>query len=260
MLLKRLRPVIAGFFLALSVGNLHPQNALKVECYESMPRYYLDEDGKVRGLGVDLIQYVNSKSQYKLVYPETVIPLARVESHLSDGYINAIFGLGKTDVRQKNMIVGESLFDQNLMAVVRLDDKVDFKTLKDLVALGDQGIVLAVRVSSMTEQLKKIPGLKVDDGAYSYEQTLRKLLASRGRIAIYNDINAGFIVKNSEFSGKVKILSLDLSQEPQALQALPQHVMFSKTTDRAAIDEINRVIATGKKNGDIKKILDKYRF
>lgn len=218
--------VVACISLVLhaTAARAETNPALIAECFDAEPRYYM-EGIKVKGLGIELLQYISSKASRKITYRDEITPLARAENNLLAGDIDIILGIGKTPARAQNYVIGESLFEQSTMAVVRKNDTTTFKTLKDFVDLGDRGVVLGVRSASVTTALKSVPGLVVDDAANNIEQALEKLVAERGRVAIYNNVNTPFVMKKPQFAGQLKVADLDFSLASSLVVTPIHHVL-----------------------------------
>lgn len=231
--LTRLASAAAILLASLTAMAADKPASVKL-CYESEDTYpWVLKDRP--GLNIVLLKAVEQKLGVKLEL--NAQPWKRCQSELKDGVFDGIFSASfKTDRLEIGVypMVGDKTDDSKAMMM----DGYTLYRLKGGSAKWD-GKVLTVAGSvgaqpgySIIDQLKSL-GAKVDDGARSADDNLKKLIAGRvDAVALQSLEGENSLNTNTEFSAKIEKVSPPLVNKPYFLmlskQFAGQHPEFAK--------------------------------
>ena len=230
---------------------------MTTDLQDTAPKFMLkDGEGKpASGICIDIMRLLEVGGNFKFRYTFTYTPNKLIESNIQSGESDVHFGWASTPERQKIATFGEELYKVTYLGVVRKDDKVDFKSVADLIKLGDQGTVLSVAGVASTANLKKIAGLKVDDEGKDMGKNLDKLAAGKGRVFIYQSLAIGFEMQKPANSNRFKVIKIDFGGI-EAFNESPQYIVFSKKVPAETVQKINSAVVKSRK--EIDAIVKKY--
>lgn len=228
---------------------------LKTELQDNSPKFMLDSGGKASGICIDIFNLLDSKEKIKFVYANAFVATKAIEANVASAAADVHCGWVKNEAREKIATFGEELFKVSYPGVVRAADKVDFKSVSDLINLESQGKVLGVNGVGSTSSLQKINGLLVDDSAKDAEQALKNLAAGRGRVFVYTSLAINYELSQPENKGKFRTIQIDFEGN-KAFNTSAQYIVFSKKVPPATVAAVNAAIAKNRK--DIEAIVKKY--
>lgn len=182
---------------------------------------------------------------------EQYLPVLRIERELAAGSMDVFFGLLKTAARLERFrfIDQPPLYISRHRAAVRAQDREAdaVRSLDDIRALGDQGVVLATRGTAYTSYLLRQPGLKVDDGATDHVQNLRKLLKGRGRFFYQSEGMIRQLIQAEGLQDEVRML-------PTVFAAEPLLVACSPTLDAARLARLTAAMNALESDGSAARL------
>ncbi|KAF0167145.1 MAG: Secreted protein [Rhodocyclaceae bacterium] len=242
--------------LSLSCLSAFGQNKiiLATDIQDTAPKFML-KDGKPAGIGIDIMNLLEATGNFKFRYEFKFTPGKAIQANMKSGESDIHIGWALTPERQKFATFGEELFKVTYVGVVRKDDKADFKSVSDLIKLGDQGIVLANFGAASTASLKKIQGLKVDESGEDMTTNLAKLAGGKGRVYIFHNLGIGYEMQKPGNASKFRVVNIDFETH-EALKETPQFVAFSKKVPAETVQKINSALVKSKK--EIDAIVKKY--
>ncbi|MBL0088413.1 MAG: transporter substrate-binding domain-containing protein [Ideonella sp.] len=235
--------------LAFAAAPVQAQLTLKTELQDNSPKFILDKAGKASGICIDIFNLLESKEKIKFVYPAAFVATKAIEANVASAAADVHCGWVRNDAREKIATFGEELFKVSYPGVVRANDKLDFKSVSDLINMESQSTVLGVNGVGSTSSLQKINGLRVDDSAKDAEQALKNLAAGRGRIFIYTSLAINYELKQPENKGKFKLVQLDFEGN-KAFNTSGQHMVFSKKVPPETVSKVNAAIVKNRKEID----------
>ena len=235
--------------LAIAAAPVQAQITLKTELQDNSPKFILDKAGKASGLCIDIFNLLESKEKIKFDYQAAFVATKAIEANVASAAADVHCGWVKNAAREKIATFGEELFKVSYPAVVRANDKVDFKSISDLINLDSQNTVLGVNGVGSTSSLQKINGLRVDDSAKDAEQALKNLAAGRGRVFVYTSLAINYELSQPENKGKFKIIPLDFEGN-KAFSTSAQYIVFSKKVPADTVSKVNAAIAKNRKEID----------
>ncbi|MDZ7918918.1 ABC transporter substrate-binding protein [Rhodoferax sp.] len=216
----------------------------------SPPKMYL-QDGKSRGILIDILQYADQELREDELRIE-LYPWARAYRYATSG-VGGIVGLSWTQERSTLFDYSDPVYVDDVVIVVRKDKQFSFKELADLqgkrVGLGRGG--------SYGEAFEKAreAGLFVVDGDGGATDRINKLVLGRLDCALFNAGKAGFeelLRSNKTLEGlrdMLVVLPVPLRSDPNFL-AFPKNMQM-----KPWLDKFNQVIKRGYARGDIPKII-----
>lgn len=221
----------------------------------SPPKIYAEGD-QAQGMLVDILRYADAAMPGHRLNLH-LYPWARAYKMAESGQAGVI-GLSWTTDRQQVFDYSEPLFYDEVVVVVRHDDKLIFNRIEDLkgrrIGLGVGG-----SFGDEFEQARRQGVFQVDEDNGPVSR-LKKLLASRIDAALINPGNAGL--------QRAIALDPELSRRAAEFQVLAQplkrdanYLGFHKRLGMGDfLAEFNRHIRRGYANGDIPRLLAPYQL
>lgn len=221
------------------------------------PLRWLNSDGKLTGLDVDIIDYVMKKLKipYKI---ELVESGARLDSYYKDSppYADIIFTFSYTDERAKYVYYPKEShisFNWNFFYLKENKGKYVFNTYNDL-AKWKIGITKGNAYSDdFLKAIKEVP-LEVDEITTNSMQ-LDKLLAKRFDLVPLN-------TKATLYEAKMKGIIDKISYLPKPIKDKEYFNIFIKASTYPGLMDIAQkydvILKKMKQDGTLKKILAKY--
>ncbi|MEE2023512.1 MULTISPECIES: substrate-binding periplasmic protein [Alkalimonas] len=216
--------VIGNYAVA---GNEASELIIKTMLQDSAPKYIEQADGSYTGLAIDIMQALErADGTLAFQFDRLNTPFPRIVHELQHNRIDAFVGAIYTDERAELFDYLEpALYStQNRLLVRQQDASLVIGSLKDVVAMGRDAVILVDRGTAHHNWLQSIPGLRIDGGANTREQNLLKLLSERGRFYYSTDLGVLHTARAMGIEQQIHFLPLVLKEEPQYLvvaKALP---------------------------------------
>lgn len=235
-----------SFFTATLFANDIDKITIMTEEY---PPYNLTQNGKLKGLSVEILdlmlQKVGSKQTSKNV---KVLPWARSYSMVQLKKDTMLFSMFRTEQRDK-LFKWVGPIDSSVTALIaRKDKKIKINSVEDIKKYK----IGTVKDDIGELALKELGVVKTDSisGTNSIEKSIRKL--DRGRIDLFSYMYEpkswkidGFDPKNYE--------------NVYTLQKKDLYYAFHIETDDKVIQTLQTALDALKKEGKVKKIISKYK-
>lgn len=245
--MKRFISALLGLGCALAAWSAD----LTIYGGDSSPPKMFVQEGKARGILIDILQYADQELRDDELRIE-LYPWARAYRYATSG-IGGIVGLSWTQERSILFDYSDPVYVDDVVIVVRKDKQFSFKELADLqgkrVGLGRGG--------SYGEAFEKAreAGLFVVDGDGGATDRLNKLVVGRLDCALFNAGKAGFeeLLRSNK---ALEALRDTLVVLPVPLRSDPNFLAFPKNMQmKPWLERFNQVIKKGYARGDIQKII-----
>lgn len=170
---------------------------------------------QVVGLCIDILHAIERLDpELRFVGTQHWLPMPRVEAGLAAGTLDVACALLRTPEREARFLFIEpALFPANFYLAVRADDQVRVKDWDDVRRLGAQGTVLVMHGFGIAQRLKRIGGLRVDDGGNDSATNFNKLLAGRGRFYLHRAPGIQWEISRAGMDNRIKLLSPPILSE-----------------------------------------------
>ena len=246
------------FLILMSINLFGSSYTLKTDLQDVPPKFFVDKKNKISGVSYEIIKLVEKSSKYKFSFDKDLIPISRVTHNLEFGLSDIQFGLQKTAEREQKLIYGEELYKIKIVGLMKKTNPIIIKSISDLVKYNKKIRILTQYGTAIDSSLKKIPGLNIDSGSKSLENSVEKLKLDRGEIVIYHDLSINYLMNLDKNKEEYKIVTIDFEGYNE-LKDVGQFVVFSKKVPKNVIKDINETIQKLKKSGEIDEILKKYK-
>lgn len=223
---------------------------------DSAPKYVFMADGRVGGLGIDLMQALaHQDGNMRFEFAPLMTPFPRILFELEQGRIDVFIGAIYTDERAKNLhFLQPSLYQTtNRLVVRRQDAALAIDSLDDLRALGRDGMILVDRGTAHQQWLQQTGGLRLDAGADQRELNLQKLISGRARFYYSTDLGVLYTARQLGIESQIAVLPLVLKTEPQ-------YLVVSVKADGRIAARLQAALQTLSDNGHLDAITAPYRF
>lgn len=214
------------------------------------PKYYL-EDGKAKGILIDIMKYVdiNLPSSFKF----ELYPWKRAYNYALHGK-GGIIGLSMTNQRLEKFDCSEVMYYDTIILVVLKGNEFSYDKITDLQE-KIIGIQRGASYGEELEQSKKILQFEEDD---SGEQRLLKLLNNRIDVALIGPGNIG-LINIIKQNNELTIRKDEFVIIPKPFCRDPNYFAFSKKMNRQDfLSEFNKVLIKEYESGDIQRIINNY--
>lgn len=218
---------------------------LSLYCEDDKPLQYFDENKKLTGLTVEVVQEIQKRIDNKDRIQ--VVPWSRGMDKLNKEPNSFLFTMARTADREHlYQWIGPILFIEYGL-YVKADSKIQIKSLDDAKKIGLIGVY---RDDIRDQTLSKL-GFTNLDRASSVASSFKKLMI--GRIAAYADAKKGVAITANlaGYQEKDVKLAYDLFKNPL-------YIAVSKNTDAAIVKQWNNTLDEMKKDKSFLKILKKY--
>lgn len=244
---------IVLFLLLIFLGTACAQSniILKTTAQESYPKYYMDKNGKMAGLCVDILQAVDE------ILPDVEIagygeftPFKRLQILLNENQLDLFFGFKKNDKRLKLYhFLDHPLYTLNYTVAVKKDDVITIRNFDDIRHLSSNAIITPL--GSATERfLNKEENLTILT-PYTIIDAFKMANWERGRFVFYHDLGLHSIINTHEIAKDFKVL-------PVTFHHYSHYVAFSKNIPGTVVYKIEKALKTLEKNGTLDQIRKKY--
>ncbi len=178
----------------VSIG--YADEITKIVTNEEPPTNYYSKEGKFTGPSTEIVEEIKKKMD---LYVEIeVLPWARAYMYAKKEPNIAIFTAGKTQGRIDHgfHFIGP-IFTRNHVLLKRKGTPYLIKSLEDV---KKQKLLVGSMRGDWRAKLLKDYGIRVDEGAASHEQNIRKFMRKRFDLWVLSDLDAPFVVKNAGFN------------------------------------------------------------
>lgn len=252
--MKKSTRILLILFLSYSIC-LSEKIILKTEAQQSYPKFYRNQEGKIAGLGIDIMNAIEElDSTISFSYSKDFTPWKRIKKDLETGQIDIYLGLVKNSDREKIYDFLETpLYNLQHVVAVRIDDTVNVKNFQDIANLKNEGIILTLKGSGTISYMNnQIEGLIIDDGGESVVDNIYKLIKYRGRFMYYHNIAIYSIIKKEQLEDKVKVL-------PTVFRDYYQWAAFSKNVPEDVKKKVEEAFKALSESGKLEEIVQRYK-
>lgn len=236
------------FALMILLSFNLPAKELIFNTQDFKPYSYL-ENNIAKGAGVEIIDAVCKKAnlQYKINF----YPWLRAQKGVEEGKAQGLFVLAKSTDREQWLNFSESLIDTEYALFISTDDKTQYKSINEF----KNKIIGVYGPSNTSTALEKLAS---EIGNITIEMTpddieAFKKLDSKRIDAVYSNRDVGQML--------IKDLNLNNTKLGISHKKITYFIALSKQyADEESAKLFFETLKAMKKNGEIKKILDKYRM
>lgn len=257
--MKLVTPFLA---IALSAAALSSQAApvtLTTAAQDNSPKF-IQQNGKMAGIAVDVMRALEKVDpELKFTWEENFWPMKRIENGLmpevasGPEHIDLFVGMGKTPEREKKYRYAPTLlYSVKNVVFVRANDDAKISSLEDIKQVSGENTVLANNGYVQATTVKAIAGLKVDDGAKTNSDNLKKLIDGKGRFFYASELSGLYEAKQDGLTAKVKVLQI-------AGEDTGQWIAISNAVPKATADKLEAAIKKLVSSGEMTKIMNKYK-
>jgi len=258
----RHRWMLPGVLISVLLTLMQPAHAIAVihtaAQEASEPKYVaiVNPQGKpaIGGMCVDIMRAIE-KADRELQFTGDQVwqPRARIDAGLKAGNIDVICGVQRIARNTAQyQFAATPLFSVNYLLAVRADDAIAVEDWEDIRKLGNEGIILTLRGFGIVDILTQMGGLKIDDTATSSISNLKKLLAGRGRFYCHRSPGIGLAIRQAGLEDKIRLLS-----KPQLTEKF--YMGMAKNMQPELVKKIGAALVLLEKNGDLKRIFERYQ-
>jgi len=229
--------------------NIHADNktiVLNMGGKDYPPYLILKDDKKPEGIMYEVLQSIASKYNY-VVVPARV-PRKRVTLFIINGKLDATPRAKQWTKNPDDFLFTDKIIDFKDLIFYLKTNKLIFNDVKDL---------FGKRISTHTgykypllEKYFKTNKIKRDDSNYELSM-IRKVIAKRTDGVIINEKVGEWLLKTNGWTNKFEKTDKDLGN-------VGYRIMFSKKW-KPFVDNFNKELENMKKNGELDKILNKYK-
>ena len=233
----------------ISYGNMI---TLKTEFQNTPSKIIKTDDGKLKGITIDIINMIQKKTDYRFTYKNSDSTLLRIKEELVKNRIDVYFGMLKDGGREKYIDFIEPLYNIHYVVVTLAENQEKIESIDDLKKASQKTPVLTVFGSIIEDNLNS-NGIKNEAGGKSIETNLDKLLGKRANYVVYHDIAIHYGINEKKYRGKFKVLKLNIKEDSLWL-------VVSFKLDKKIKDELKEIVRNLKKESEWKKMMKKYNL
>lgn len=248
--------------VVLSVAALAAQAApiaLTTAAQDNSPKF-VTQGGKMGGIAVDVLRALEKiDPDLKFSGEESFWPMKRIENGLlaevasGPEHIDLFVGMAKTPEREKKYrYVSTMIYSVKNVVFVRANDDVKISSLEDIAKLSGDNLVLANNGYVQASTAKAVSGLKVDDGAKTNSDNLKKLVDGKARFFFASELSGLYEAKQEGMTKQVKVLQV-------AGDEIGQYIATSNAVSKPAFDKLEAAVKKLMDSGEMGKILAKYK-
>lgn len=263
MILKYMRACVIVRYLA-STGLLAifantslAGQQLRVAVQEnSSPKYVVTSSNKgpIEGICPDLLRAIAQNDPHlQFVFETRPQPLRRIELRMEHAGLDANCLVDNAVRRQKFVVISHPLFSFSYHLIARADDQVDVAAWDDVRRLGDEGRILVVSGTGISDRLREVGGLHVEETGKSAAANLQKLVHGRGRFFYYRIHSFDNDMNEAMAHGRVRIL-------PARMEEVRFHLMFGRHVDPTLVTRAERAIEALNANGTLTRLRTRWKL
>lgn len=212
--------------------------------------YEFEENGEVKGIGVDIVSETFKRMGYKVT--KKFLPFSRAVGMLKNGEIDMITDVKNTPARQEDGIFSkESIITVHTSLFVKSGSNIKFDGNISTLKPYSIGIIRDYTYGMEFDDAIKNKMLNVE-AVDDRLQNINKVLENRLDICIENRLVEFAALKETNNQGKLKELKTELNQTDI-------YAWFSKKKNEGQmLVEFDRKLAEVKKDGTAEKIYNSY--
>lgn len=243
------------WLLPLCVGAT-PLTCQLRSVWEPYPPYqYKDENGKIRGLDIELLQAVAAAANCEVSFQH--LPWKRALALLSKGLLDVGSGASKTLERSQYAHFSPSYRDEAMSIYVQRnpDQSFEFNSLAQLANSNAQvGIVIGYSYGSEFTQLRERRAFKGNvSEVLSDSLNISKLMAGRVNAILIEQFGGAQLID------QVHEIHLQLKRHPLRVKTGDIYFLFSKKSiSKERLAQFNQALKQIKSSGQYKEILNSY--
>lgn len=240
------------FFTFLAAQEHEEPVVLNTIAHQSYPKYYLDENGNMQGLCIDIINEIEQTvSGVRFQGQNEFLPFKRMLKMLELGKIDVMFGIKLNDKRKKlYRYIDHPLYNLNYRVAVRQSDDITIQALDDIKKLGRQGVVITPLGAGAEQVLDQEGGLTIMTSK-DITDAFNLLQGEWGRFVFYHDLGLYGMIHRQGIHKQFKLL-------PASFQHYSHYAAFSKNVPNEIISKIENALDTMEKNGKLAHIRKPY--
>lgn len=232
---------------------------LSTAAQDNSPKF-VQKGGQMTGIGVDVLRGLEKiDPELKFTGDDQFWPQKRIEAGLSSevpsgsGHLDVFVGLARTEKREAMFRYSSRvIYTSKNVLFARADEKVSVNTLEDIRQVPGNNMVLANNSYVQAATLRKVEGLKVDDGAKTNSDNLRKLIDGKGRFFFASELSGLYEAKQEGLTAKIRVI-------PVEGQDSPLYVVYSAVLPKPTVERLEAAIGKLIDSGEMKRILAKYQ-
>lgn len=182
------------------------------------------------------------------------LPLKRVAQQLAVDALDVFVSLIATPERLRwgiDFLDEPVLYESRHQVAVRADDPIQVSSLRDIAALGDQGVVLVTYGTAYAEYLKTQPGLRLSPLTLNNHKNLEMLLRGRGRFFYHAGSTLRSQIQRDGLEQRVRLL-------PPVFKVDAQRVAFSPRLAPAARRRLVSGLRQLAQRGELQALRERY--
>lgn len=206
---------------------------------------------QIPGVCNEIIKMVEQRTHLIFTGLEMQRKTPKIVHDIAAKKLDVYFCLIKTDERQKYVeFIEPVLFHEQAVFGVRADDSISISNWNELRATPNNTI-LAVHGTAYVGSLQQVSDVKIDDGAPTLKDGIKKLLNNRGRFIVSSKQNLEVELKNSKLTDKVRIL-------PWVWRTEGQYLVVRKDLSPDLKILLSQALADIRKTKKYRKLMKKY--
>ncbi|MBV8380657.1 MAG: transporter substrate-binding domain-containing protein [Paucibacter sp.] len=184
---------------------------------------------------------------------EDILPLRRIENSLHDGTLDFFMALVRSPEREDYLgfIDKPYIFAAHHTVALRRDDPVEPRSLDDIRALGEDGVIVVTRGSADSRYLLQQPGLHVDDQGTNLEQNLRRVAAGRARFFYNSSATLHHYIEKLHLEAQLRVAMAVFRSELQL-------VAYRKSLAATAVARLGSALEAVERSGELAQIRSRY--
>jgi glutamate/aspartate transport system substrate-binding protein len=243
--------------LALACPPLQARAPLRLRtCSQSDLPLKFDLGNPARpGICVEIIQALQRLDPgLQFLGLERDLPLKRVAQELANHELDLFFSMIDTPQRLRlgvDFLDEPVLYESRHQVAVRADDPIQVRSLRDIAALGDQGVVLVTYGTAYAEYLKDQPGLQLSHLTLSNHKNLEMLLRGRGRFFYHAGSTLRSQIALDGLEDRVRVLPAVFKVDAQRLAFSPRLVPGARQRVVSALRQLEQ-------RGELQALRERY--
>lgn len=231
-------------FTTLLLSILFAENPVVMT--EIFPPYGYYEEGKLTGLGVEIVRLIMEELESEDTIQ--VYPWARAYNDIQTKENRILFLMARTSERESLFQWAGPIFRDSIFFYKRSDDTRSWETIEDLRS------VKRILVNRGFPQQKKLEDLNFTNLYLTVnpEQDLKMMEAGRADLMIIGSAALGELLREENLSDSL------LANTGVSLFATDLYVAFSKDMDPALVEQWNSALRKLKSQGKLTEILKRY--
>lgn len=252
---KKFLIILAGLLIGITIiSSVWASRPIKLVCLISFPPYAWKENGRIKGIDIDIINEVFKRAKIKKTIK--AFPTRRAVISIAKGFVDGGFSGLKTPSREKVALYADVPVHRSVYKIfVKKGSEFNFKNIEDLYG-KKIGINRSFSISKEFRAAVKSEKIKVDEGASTSKQNLLKLITKRLDALVGNQKEMKYIIKKMRLGEKVVELPNPVTRPVNA------YLVLSKASNlknkKQILKKMSRILKEMHADGTIYRIHAKY--